>query len=96
MKSNPNKTLILAVVALGLALYACADSGRQKANDPGIGTPVSEASPPPIDTRSQAASSPGTGTSSGPMAGNAQAAPAPTNAQLTEDERNTIGIVRET
>jgi S1-C subfamily serine protease len=96
MQTSSNKTLILAAIALGLTLYACADSGRQKANDPGIGTPVSEASQTPLDTRSQAASSPGMESGSGPRADAPQTTAAAANAQLTEDERNTIGIVRET
>jgi len=96
MKTSSNKTLILAAIALGLALYACADSGRQKANDPGIGTPVSEARPNPLDSKFQAAPSPGTVTGSGLVAGAPQAGAAATNAQLTEDERNTIDIVRKT
>ncbi|OGD21380.1 MAG: hypothetical protein A2Y70_04325 [Candidatus Aminicenantes bacterium RBG_13_64_14] len=96
MNISSNKTLILAAVALGLALYACADSGRQKANGPGIGTPVSEARPILLDSKSPDAPSPGTETASGPMAGTPQTAAAAANGQLTEDERNTIDIVRKT
>jgi len=96
MKTSSNKTLTLAAIALGLALYACADSGRQKANDPGVGTPVSEARPNPLDAKFKAVSSPKTETGSGSMPGTPQAAAAATNAQLTEDERNTIDIVRKT
>ena len=93
MKTNPTKTLTLAVIALGLALYACADSGRQKANGPGMGTPASEARPNAFDAKFKAVSSPRTETGSGPMAASAQST---ATGQLTEDERNTIDIVRKT
>jgi S1-C subfamily serine protease len=96
MQTSSNRTLILAAIALGLTLYACADSGRQKANGLGIGTPVSEASQTPLDTRSQAAPTPGMESGSGPMAGAPQTTAAAANAQLTEDEQNTIDIVRKT
>jgi S1-C subfamily serine protease len=96
MKTSSNRTIILAVVALGLALFACADPGRQKANDPGMGTPVSDAQPSPLDPKSQTGPSQGTEAGSGPLAGAPQAAAAPANSRLTEDERNTIDIVRKT
>jgi len=96
MKTSTSKTLILAVIALGLALYACADPGRQKADGPGIGAPVSEARPSPLDPKSQTGPSPGTKAGSGPVAGAPQAAAAPAISRLTEDERNTVDIVRMT
>ncbi|MCX6568621.1 MAG: trypsin-like peptidase domain-containing protein [Candidatus Aminicenantes bacterium] len=96
MKTSTSRTLILAVIALGLALYACADSGRQKANGPGIGTSASEARSILIDSKSPASPAPGAGSGSGPMAGTPQTAAAVATGQLTEDERNTIDIVRKT
>jgi S1-C subfamily serine protease len=96
MKKSSNRTIILAVIALGLALYACADSDRRKAPGPGSGTPVSGAGPNSPEAKSQAEPSPETETGSGQTAGAPQPAAAPANAQLTEDERNTIDIVRKT
>ncbi len=96
MKTSSTRTLTLAAIALGLALYACADPGRQKANGPGMGTPASEARPNPLEAKFKAVSSPRTETGSGQTAGTLQTAAAATNAQLTEDERNTIDIVRKT
>jgi hypothetical protein len=45
MKTRRNKILILAVIALDLALLACADSKRQKANGPGTQTAAAETRP---------------------------------------------------
>ena len=89
MTPNTNKPVLLALVALGLALMACADTGRQRDGGAGAeaaapGTPA----PVPLPAR-------------GP-AGDAQAPEAARTPQetagsrLTEDERNTIEIVRKT
>ena len=96
MKTSSNKTLILAAIAFGLTLYACADSGRQKATGPGTGPPVSEARPNPPESDYQAVPSPGTETGSRPTAGAPQEPAASAKAKLTEDERNTIDIVLKT
>jgi len=96
MKTSLNKSLILAAITFGLAFYACADPDRQKANSPGIGTPVPEARPNPLDPKFQATTSPRAKTESGPMAGAPQTAASSANNKLTEDERNTIDIVRQT
>jgi S1-C subfamily serine protease len=93
MKTSSNRTLILAAIALGLALYACADAGPQKAKEPGARTQAPEPKPDPLLVSVPEA---------GPGPGPGQAAPAspaaqvPAKAQLTEDERNTIDIVRKT
>ncbi len=92
MKTSSNKTLILAAIALGLALYACADAGPQKAQEPGTRIQAPEPKPGRLDPGPQVA----------PESGPEQAVPAsqtaqvPANAQLTEDERNTVDIVRKT
>jgi len=92
MKTSPNKTLILAAVALGIALLACADSGRQKAGGPGDPTAVSEAAAPETQPGRPRTEEPAPGpTDLAPQAAQAVADP-----QLTEDERNTIDIVRKT
>jgi S1-C subfamily serine protease len=93
MKTSSNRTLILAAIALGLVLYACADAGPQKAKEPGTRAQAPQPKPDPL-----LVSVPEAGPGPGPM----QATPAsptaqvPAKAQLTEDERNTIDIVRKT
>jgi len=72
MRSTTHRTVILGAIALGLALFACADTGRER----------TEAEPVPA-----VASAP---------AQTPQAAPASGNARLSEDELNTIEVVRKT
>jgi len=96
MKTRTNKILILAVIALSLSLLACADSGRQKANGPGAPTAASETRPGPVEPPPRTEPAQSAGTEAGQPAGMPQAAQVPANAQFTEDERNTIDIVRKT
>ena len=96
MKTRTNTTLILAVIALGLVLFACADSGRQKADGPGTQTAAAETrsglgEPPP---RTELA--PSAGMDAGQPAGAPQAAQVPAESRFTEDERNTIEVVKKT
>jgi S1-C subfamily serine protease len=96
MKTRTNKVLILAVIAMGLAFLACGNSGRQKANGPGTQTAAAETrpglgEPPPRTELVQSA-----GADAGQPAGAPQAAQVPANAQFTEDERNTIEVVKKT
>ena len=93
MKPDTNRTVFLAVIALSLALFACADTGKD--NTAVTGTPA-----PVTDVRSDAQ---GTGQPAGPLPGSVtgpgqaeQANQASGNARLTEDERNTIEVVRKT
>jgi S1-C subfamily serine protease len=72
MTSNTLKTALPAVLAIGLALFACADTGPQNAQGPGLDQAPVQAAP----ARQPAA-----------------AAPA---GRMTEDERNTIDVVRKT
>jgi S1-C subfamily serine protease len=72
MRSTTHRTVILGTIALGLALLACADTGRDR----------TEAEPVPAVA--------------GAPAQTPQAAPASGNARLSEDELNTIEVVRKT
>jgi S1-C subfamily serine protease len=95
MTSTAHKTVPLAVIALSLALFACADTGSRESQGPAGpapqtgGGPAAVAAPGPSDPPS------------GPQAAvTAQAGQAPAaataNGRLTEDERNTIEVVRKT
>ena len=91
MASTTNRTVFLAIIALSLALFACADPGRK---DPAAaGTTAGMAEPRPA-----AAGDPGIASATDPAqtAAAAQTEPPATNARLTEDERNTIEVVRKT
>lgn len=96
MKTRTNKVIIPAVIAVGLAFLACGDSGRQKANGPGTQTAAAETRPglgePPPRTELALSA----GAEAGQPAGAPQAAQVPANAQFTEDERNTIEVVKKT
>lgn len=96
MKTTSHKTIILAAVALGLILFACADSGRQNPGRPGTGTPASEAGAGPPDTAPRVEPARAEGPDAGKTAAAPQAAQVPANPRLTEDERNTIEVVRKT
>jgi S1-C subfamily serine protease len=96
MKTRTNKILILAVIALSLALYACADPGRQKANGPGTQTAAAETRPVIVEPPPRTEPAQSAGTDAGQPAGASRAAQAPANARFTEDERNTIEVVKKT
>jgi S1-C subfamily serine protease len=72
-------------------LLACADTGRGKAGPAGDPSSGAAVSAPLLTAENPSASRPGTG----PIPGPAQTA-ADAGTQLTEDERNTIDIVRRT
>jgi len=93
MKTSSNRTLILAAIALGLALCACADAGPQKAKEPGT---RAQAPAPKPDHLLVSVPEAGPGSGPGQAAPESQAAQVSAKAQLTEDERNTIDIVRKT
>ncbi len=91
MTSTTNRTVFLAIIALSLALFACADPGRK---DPAAaGTTAGVAEPRPA-----AAGDSGVAPATDPSqsAAAAQTEPPAANARLTEDERNTIEVVRKT
>jgi len=100
MTSNMKRTVLVAIIALSLALIACADT-RSKGESP-AGAPAS--TPSGLDRTAavpaasgENPSAPGTADPGSPATG--QAAPsnqAAGNARLTEDERNTIDIVQKT
>ena len=83
MTTNSKRNVLSALVALSLALFACADTGS-----PGSRSPAEP--PAPTDRASgPEAAAPQTAVPAPP-------AQAPANARLTEDERNTIEVVRKT
>ncbi len=100
MKSNTNRTIFLIVIALSLALFACADT-RSRGEDPaGASAPAASSHDRTAAVSGAAGPSP-----SAPGAADAQsqvadqAVPSAQNAggaRLTEDERNTIDVVRKT
>ena len=93
MKSNTNRIIFLAVIALSLVLFACADTHKGEPAAPQGSAPVPERM-----AGSQGAGPSGAGIS-GSVAEQGQTEPqaqASGNARLTEDERNTIEIVRKT
>ena len=73
MRSTTHRTVILGAIALGLALFACADTGRERKE----AEPVSAVAGAPAQA---------------PLA----APPASGKARLSEDELNTIEVVRKT
>jgi len=76
------KTVLLAAIAFSLALFACADTGRKDAAGP-----AASAGGGGVQTAQPDA---------GKTAAAAQDTQASGNSRLTEDERNTIEIVRKT
>jgi S1-C subfamily serine protease len=80
MTSKADRTVFLAVIALSLALFACADTGRDDAA-------VESAATRPPSARE---------VSTPRSAAQAQAEQVIANGRLTEDERNTIEVVRKT
>jgi len=94
MTSNVNRAVMIAVIALSLALLACADTHKGKPAAPEASTPVTGA----MSGSSPAAGAPAA-TVSGTGAEKGQAepqSPLSGNARLTEEERNTIEVVRKT
>jgi S1-C subfamily serine protease len=96
MKTTSNKTLILAAIALGLVLYACADAGRQSGDDPGTGPLAAKSRPAVAGPTPVVERAPGAGGADGQAVDPLRADQAATPSKLTEDERNTIDIVRKT
>jgi S1-C subfamily serine protease len=100
MTSNASRTILIAIIALSLALFACADT-RSKGESP-AGAP--DPGPAGLDRTAtisaasgENASAAGTANTQSPVP--AQAAPsdqAARTARLTEDERNTIDVVQKT
>jgi len=86
MRTTTPKTVILAALAFSLALFACAD-GRDRG-------------PAPAPAQGDLVAGPAVGTGSGSApepSGQAGQTPAPTgNGRLTEDEQNTIDVVKKT
>ena len=99
MKTSSNKPFVLTLVALGIALFACADSGRHRADGPATEPAISTVDPGRPDPGGQAGPARAGEPDPGPAAGalpSGQAGQVPANAQLTENERNTIEVVRKT
>ena len=82
MRMTTRKTVLLAAIAFSLALFACADTGRKDAAGPAA--PAGGAG---VQTAQPDA---------GKTAAAAQDTQASGNSRLTEDERNTIEIVKKT
>ena len=81
MTSTAHRSVPLAVFALSLALFACADTGPRDSRSPAEPAPQAGAGPAAVGPQTAVPAPP---------------AQAPANARLTEDERNTIEIVRKT
>jgi S1-C subfamily serine protease len=100
MTPNSKRNVLSALVALSLALFACADTGSRESQGPAGAAPQTGGGP-------AAVAAPGpTNPPFGPEAAGTQAAvttktgqapaAAAANGRLTEDERNTIEVVRKT
>jgi S1-C subfamily serine protease len=87
MTPHSKRNVLSALVALSLALFACADAGPRETGN-------TVASPGPVAAPAQAPTGPETGAPQ--TAVPAPPAQAPASARLTEDERNTIEVVRKT
>ncbi|MEN6560782.1 MAG: trypsin-like peptidase domain-containing protein [Acidobacteriota bacterium] len=98
MTSRIPRTFFLGLVALSLALFACADAGSREAGRPAAGATTAgpeTGGAPPASPGTPAAGAAAAVPAGSPTWGE-QASQAPANARLTEDERNTIDIVRRT
>lgn len=94
MRTIASRVLVLAAIACGLTQFACADPGARNA-DPARPGPTAAAP----DVRGTPAGAPADRTAVAPQDSpvwGAQESQSPANARLTEDERNTIDIVRRT
>lgn len=94
MRTITSRVLVLATIACGLTQFACADPGARNA-DPARPGPTAAA--PAV--RGTPAGAPADRTAVAPQDSpvwGAQESQSPANARLTEDERNTIDIVRRT
>ena len=92
MTSKADRTVFLAVIALSLALFACADTGR---DDAAGATPAGRDRPGAVE--GAATGHPSALEVSMPRsAAQAQIEQVQANGRLTEDERNTIEVVRKT
>ena len=89
MISNTNRTVFIALIAVSLVLFACADSPKK--GPAAAGSPAAETmSGSPASSTPQAQVS-GTGAEKGQAEPQSQLSG---NARLTEEERNTIEVVR--
>jgi S1-C subfamily serine protease len=96
MKATSNKTLIPAVIALGLVLYACADADRQNGSGPGTRSSVAETRPVLAEPTPAVEPPPAAGLDARQPADPLRTAQVAVTSKLTEDEQNTIDIVRKT
>ncbi len=93
MISNANRTVFIAAIALSLALFACADTHKGEPVAPGSSDPGAKAMAGTPASGAPAAAVSGTGPEKGQAQPQGQVSG---NSRLTEDERNTIEIVRQT
>lgn len=95
MRSRSRRTFCLGLLASTLALFACADTGGHDGAPPRDGSPAADPAARGAVTARGNAPAPAPAAADGPVWG-AQEGQSPANARLTEDERNTIDIVRRT
>jgi len=93
MTSSARRTVILAAIALSLALFACADTHKGEPAAPAGSAPGAKATAGAPASGPPAAQVSGTGAETGQAEPQVQASG---NSRLTEDERNTIEVVRKT
>jgi S1-C subfamily serine protease len=93
MRTPANRFVFSAVIAVSLALFACADTRSREQAGP---AESAGAGPGRVEPASGPGGSPAPAPAASPQAPAAPAVQAPALARLTEDERNTIDIVRKT
>jgi S1-C subfamily serine protease len=98
MRSNTSRIVFLAVIALSLTLLACADTRTRDTAEPAGGAAAPETSGP---GQASTAADPGARPSMTQVTATPSTAAAPAGqagplSRLTEDERNTIEVVRKT
>ena len=89
--TNTNRTVLIAVIAFSLALFACADTHKGEPAAPEGTAPVAETLSGSPAAGAPAAEVSGTGAEKGQAEPQGQVSG---NSRLTEDERNTIEVVR--
>jgi S1-C subfamily serine protease len=100
MTSNPSRTILIAIIALSLALFACADT-RSKGESP-AGAP--DPGPAGLDRTAAISAASGENPSAAGTVNTQSPVPAQAalsdqaarTARLTEDEKNTIEVVQKT